>query len=66
MGPGPLGTVGLGALSIQQVVQNQTAYAETDTANADNHTWATLSFLVGAAAVTGVWYFYFRPKGRRG
>lgn len=54
-----------GAIDIQRVIQTQTAADETATSNADNSTWATLSFLVGAAAVTGIWYFYFRPKGRR-
>lgn len=40
-------------------------YQAASVANVDNSSWATLSFLVGAVAATGVWYFFLRPQSRR-
>jgi hypothetical protein len=63
----PFGYAGAPALGIDIMagLQRFNAQQETETNDADNSSWATLSFLVGAAAVTGVWYFYYRPKARR-
>jgi hypothetical protein len=68
VGPGPFGYAdfgAIGAIDVAQEIQQNTAAQAVATSNADNATWATLSFLVGAAAVTGIWYFYYRPKARR-
>ena len=65
VGPTSFGYAGVGDFDPMTGLKRFDIQQQDDTANADNSTWATLSFLVGAAAATGVWYFFLRPKGRR-